>query len=117
MCIVRKKLLKLPTKLNLFVENFRQIVLPFFDQMIKAARAARKICSKIINGQRHSIFFFEIIQFSPNRPPCFTSDDKGRARSVEHFSIYNSFSYGLLKKKGARSAEIFQIWNYFSQFC
>ena len=33
------------------------------------------------------------------------SDDKGRARSAENFSIYNSFSHGLLKKKVASSAE------------
>ena len=48
-------------------------------------------------------------------PLIFPSDDKGRARSAKMFSIYyNSFSYGLLKKKGARSAEMFSMYTLFS---
>ena len=53
----------------------------------------------------------------------FPSDDEGRARSAENFSMYNSISYGLLmynsnsygllKKKSARSAEIFSILKLF----
>ena len=56
-------------------------------------------------------------QFSPLKigifrqivPLIFPSDDEGRARSAEKFSMYDSFSYGLLKKKGARSADIVSI--------
>ena len=33
--------------------------------------------------------------------------EEGRARSAETFSIYNSLSYGLRKKKAVRSAETF----------
>ena len=54
--------------------------------MIKAARAAPKIL--IENGKPNSNVFFENRQCSPNRPPIFLWNDKGRARSAKQFS-YN----------------------------
>ena len=47
----------------------------------------------------------------------FPSDDKGRARSAEIFSIYNSLSYGLLKNKGrAQRGQFFKFEIIFLNF-
>ena len=77
------------------------------------ARSAEFVLYKM--AYQTQVSSMKICNFRQIVHPIFAWNDQGRARSAEIFSIYNSFSYGLLKTKGARSTETFsKLKSFFS---
>ena len=59
----------------------------------------------IFRAQRRNFFnvYFKFLM------DCCRRSARARAESADNFSIYNSLSYGLLKKKAARCVESFKL--------
>ena len=81
--------MKWPINFFLKIGTFCQIVLSFFYEMRKAARAARKVSQKMANQTQFSSL--KIVNCRQIVPLIFLGDEKGRARAARKLFQYITY--------------------------